>query len=808
MKNNFLTLTHFLYFLFIICLINLYTQIEATESQNIVINAKVIESFDKGNLLKATQEVEIIDKSGLIINSDKLEFDKKKSVLKIKKNVEINDTIKDYIINANEVIYYKNLNLIKTIGKTKIKTNTNHIIVGSDIEFDRNLNKIYSKNKTIITDDLNNKFFFNEFEILIVNKILKTNYLTVIDNKSNKYTLEKAVVNLDIKEVLGKDLTVNLNNEYTGSSENQPRIKGNSVILDNKNTIINKGVFTTCKIKDDCPPWTLSAEKINHDRNSKNIHYDNAILRVYNVPVFYFPKFFHPDPSVKRQSGFLIPKYGQSSSLGNYLSLPYYHVIKENSDLTFSPRLYEDKSIYQGEYRIIKKDFNSISDLSFKNDNFLIPGKKKFSSHFFSKTNLGLKFDNFDDSELNLKIESTSNDQFLKQYKLKSPLIVSNSVLHSNININASREDLNLQIFSESYEKLGLSNGDKYEYILPGYNFSKKILDNEKGTFKLMSSGVHKQYNTNVNEKTMINDFNFKSHRNLNLLGVVQSYEMLIKNFNAKGKNSNTIRDKSQNAISSIINYEAKLPLINSKGSYEKLFIPKMSFRYSPNKTKNISSIERFIDYDNLFSLNRIGSNSTVETGGSFTLGSEFFINNNNTKKEIFSSKFGASFRDKENFDLPLTSSLSRKSSDIFGEFNFVFNKFLDFKYDFALDNNLDQVNHNKISSIFTINNIVSTFELSERNNFFGNGSYFSNETKLLISDNNSLSFKTRKNKDTDLTEYYKMIYEYKNDCLVASLEYNKDYYTDGILQPDEEVFLSLTIMPFGKANSPKIIRD
>ena len=63
---------------------------------------------------------------------------------------------------------------------------------------------------------------------------------------------------------------------------------------------INKGIFTTCKKNDDCPPWTLQAKKITHDKLKKSIIYDNALLKLYDLPVFYFPKFFHPDPTVKK----------------------------------------------------------------------------------------------------------------------------------------------------------------------------------------------------------------------------------------------------------------------------------------------------------------------------------------------------------------------------------------------------------------------------------------------------------------------------------------------------------------------------
>ena len=51
----------------------------------------------------------------------------------------------------------------------------------------------------------------------------------------------------------------------------------------------------------------------------------------------------HPDPTVERQSGFLIPSFASSKSLGSYLNIPYYKVIAGNKDLTFKPRLYFNK---------------------------------------------------------------------------------------------------------------------------------------------------------------------------------------------------------------------------------------------------------------------------------------------------------------------------------------------------------------------------------------------------------------------------------------------------------------------------------
>ena len=48
----------------------------------------------------------------------------------------------------------------------------------------------------------------------------------------------------------------------------------------------------------------------------KTIYYENALIKVYNIPVFYLPKISHPDPTVDRRSGFLPPSYLDTKNLG------------------------------------------------------------------------------------------------------------------------------------------------------------------------------------------------------------------------------------------------------------------------------------------------------------------------------------------------------------------------------------------------------------------------------------------------------------------------------------------------------------
>ena len=70
------------------------------------------------------------------------------------------------------------------------------------------------------------------------------------------------------------------------------------------------------------------------------------------------------------------------------------------------------------------------------------------------------------------------------------------------------------------------------------------------------------------------------------------------------------------------------------------------------------------------------------------------------------------------------------------------------------------------------------------------------NTTSYSFDEKNSFRFQTRRNRKLSLTEYYDLLYEYKNDCLTAGVKYKKTYYQDGDLKPTEDLMFTLTIIP------------
>ena len=77
----------------------------------------------------------------------------------------------------------------------------------------------------------------------------------------------------------------------------------------------------------------------------------------------YFPKFFHPDPTVIRQSGFLKPTVNHSNVLGSSLTLPYFVKMSEKKDFTFKPSWFDnDIVMLQNEYRQINDNSEFLAD--------------------------------------------------------------------------------------------------------------------------------------------------------------------------------------------------------------------------------------------------------------------------------------------------------------------------------------------------------------------------------------------------------------------------------------------------------------
>ena len=770
---------------------------------SINIEAKNVLLDKKKDILTAIGEVKIYNlENSLNILGETLIFDKKNNTLTISDEVKINDIENSLDIKAETIILNKDKDILTASGKVKIHDLKNLLNIETEtIILDRKNNILSSLFDSVLVDRFNNIFKTKNFEYKLNDNLLRISNAHLKHFDNNSFKIDLAYIDTNLNKFTGKDILINLNNEAFNSN-NQPRIKGRSIKYKDNITEIEKGIFTTCKKTDSCPPWQLSAEKITHDKVKKNISYENVWLEIYDVPVFYFPKFFHPDPTVKRQSGFLMPTFKTSPNKNTYLSLPYFKVIDESKDLTFTPRLYaKDQILIQSEYREVSKNSSAISDISVLNDS-----NKKLKSHFFYNFNKDLNIKNFNQSNISLNIEKVSNDTYLKANKIISPIIKNYDVLETSIKLDATSEDLSIKTDFIIFENLNKKSSDRYEYIFPKVDLTKKIKNKTKlnGNFLFKSNNYFQNYETNVFEKVNNNDLIFNSNPKINNKGFYNNYEFVIKNSNTDSQNSSSFKEGSDFYISGLFQFNSSLPLIKNKNGYQKLIKPKISLKLSPNYTKNISENDNRLDVNNIYNLDRLSSSETLEGGISLTYGNDFIITDQKNSREILSFKLANNIRLKENEDLENNNQLGAKTSNLFAEAKYSPNSYLTTSYNISTKNNFHEVNYENLTAKINIKNLVTTFDYLNENDS-GKNTYLLNKTTYNFNESNNLSFSVRENKKTSLTEYYNLIYQYKNDCLAATIEYNKEYYNDRDIKPEESIFFKLTIIPFGETSTPNL---
>ena len=803
--------------------------------------------YDKiQNILKAKKNVEIIDlEKDTKINADDItylrneekiftkgnskaidnkntitahefDYDKIQNILKAKKNVEIIDLEKDTKINADDITYLRNEEKIFTIGNTTAIIEKKYDFESSDVSYYRNTSELYSKQKTSIKDKGGNYYELDEFNYSMDTKLLKGKNLKVLarvdNNKTDEYFFSEGFFNLGDKSYISKETKIKIHKDIFEDKENDPRLYGSSSRGDHKKTIINNGVFTSCKISDSRTPWCIKSKKIIHDKVKQNLIYENAVLKVYDIPVLYFPKFYHPDPTVKRRTGFLQPQFNNSKILGSSLYIPYFKTLGHDKDYTFKPTLFKkDKYILQNEFRKEGENSTLITDFSLtRGYKPLFETKEKSISHFFLNYNKNLRLPNFIESKFEAKIEKVTNDTYLKVFQnnlFVSPVMPADkSLMESKLQLELDTENSEFTSGIQVYESLSGKNSDRFQYVFPYYEFSKSLFDeNIIGTFNFTSSGNNKLVKTNNLKTTILNGIQYNSNNHVSQKGFTNNFSIYFKNTNTMAKNDSVYSTSPQIDGFSIFNIESSFPLSKRNNTKNMFLTPKISFRANPgNNMKNHSNTNKIITANNAFDINRLGISDSYEAGKSLTLGLDYKIDNIESqssddiiiKDKYLEFKLATVIRDQEESDIPVSSTIDKKNSNLFGSINNNLFDHINLGYDFSIDNDMETFDSHAFNTEISINNFVTTFNFIEQKNKLGATHMLSNTTEYKIDEHNFVKFSSRRNKSINLTEYYDLSYEYKNDCLTAAIKFNKVFYQDNDLRPSEDLFFTITLIP------------
>ncbi len=781
-------------------------------------NVKIIDKFNNHtiytNKITYLKNDEIIFTKGdskavndnTVILAQEFKYLQKTNLLIAKNKVTIDDPDEDIVIFSQEITYDQNKNVIFTEGFTEARVQSKYNFYSKNVFYNKQNAELSSKKKTQVLDDKYNlyeldKFNYSKKDFLLKgeNVKIKTNFNSNIN--SDEYFFESGFFDLDNRNFNASNTKISMQKSIFGNIENDPRLFGVTSFKEGKITQVNKGMFTSCKKREGCPPWSIQAQKIIHDKKKKQLIYDHAFIKVYDFPIVYFPKFFHPDPTVKRQSGLLKPILNESEILGSSLQLPYFKILSTDRDITFRPNIFNNNIfMLQNEYREKTENSTLIADFAFTNGyKSSLSNKKNSISHLFAKYKSNLNLNNFISSKLNINLEKVTNDTYLKVFDGNlSEMAVrpDKNNLISSIDLSLEHDDFNFSTGLTSYETLSGKNSDRYQYVLPYFNFSKNLFENQDlFNISFNSSGSNNLKNTNNLRSRIVNDINIESNDYIFDSGLKNKFGTYLKNLNTTGKNDDLYKSSPQVELMGIFEMSSSLPLIKYGEMFNDYIEPKISFRFNPSDMKDHSNSSRKINTSNIFEINRLGLTDTFEEGKSLTIGFEYKKERIENINNYFGFKVGSVFRHDDQLRIPSSSSI-KQSGDLIGSIQSNLNKNLNFSYDFAIDNNYKTLEYNSFNADFNFNKFSTGIKFIEENGKIGDANSIENTLRYNFDENNYLSFNTRRNRKISFTEYYNLIYEYKNDCLTAGIKYNKTYYQDRDLLPTENFMISITLFP------------
>ena len=773
------------------------------KAKNITIDKKTRITIFKNN-------VEVKDQFDNLLKADYVEYNKESNFLKLMGNINSSDASGNIFI-SEKATYDNNLKIFKSLGKTYLETIKGYKVETSDITLDNNKSSITSNKTTIIKDKNDNNIYLDNFNYLKKENIFKSvGSIKVIDKLKNSYNFTQIYIDEKKEEIIGSDAKLFINNkDFKFNNKNKPRVFANTIsIKENQSTFI-KSNFTMCDYRknDKCPPWELKAKKMSHDKIKKTIYYESALIKIYDIPIFYFPKLAHPDPTVVRRSGFLIPSYADTKNLGSGIDIPYFWAINKDKDLTINSKLFaSEHPLFLGEYRQAFKDSNLVFDFGYTEGYKKTSKTKKVGnkSHIFA--NFLKDFDTSDKISNNLEInlQHVSDKKYLKLYKIDSELIdFETEVLENYIDYSRINENKNsfLSLNLNNYRTLADTYNDKYEYILPEINYEKQLFSSKFGYGEFRTNFKVHNYDTNKNKRFLTNNLDWSIDRPFAEKIFNGKIMTKLKNINYEVKNVDGFKPDSTSEIYGAIGYLASIDLYKSNlGMSDHVLTPKMLIKYSPNYMRKEKG-DFNLSGKNLFELDRIQSSENFEGGTNLAAGFDYKIKKDN---DNIGFSLGQIINEKKNNkNMPDSSSLDKRFSDVIGNFNYDKDEKFSFDYNFSIDQNYKETNLNDVSMNYMSNDITFKMNYLEEEKKSGNNEYIKTALEYKKGENNIFSFSSKRDLITNSSEFYDLSYEYLNDCLKAGIFYRREFYNDSEIEAENSLMFKITLSTFGSVNTP-----
>lgn len=583
---------------------------------------------------------------------------------------------------------------------------------------------------------------------------------------------------------------------------------------DGNTTILERAVYSPCLPCEKDPErpllWQVKAVKVTHDQAKKTVEYEDATFEVLGVPVAYTPHFSHPDPSVKRLSGFLSPRIGGSGRLGFRVGTPYFWAINDATDLTLTPYYTTQEGVYAvGDFRQLFNSGQLTAQVSVGygeefDANGFATGRDEFRGHIFAHGG----WDVTDNWRVGFDLERSSSDTYLKRFQFTSP-----NFLTSDLYAEGFYDRSYFSLIGYSFQGLrAFSDPDQTPLVLPLAQASW-VMEPEivGGSLELSANGIAIHRDEGVNQRRFslgaawqrpwITDLGSVITLNLSVRGDLYDTDNVL---NAAGTD---VSGQSARLLPKAA-VEFRYPLARPTENGRQVIEPIVQLVLAPSTPlssviSNEDSQSFEFDDTNLFAVDRFPGYDRWDAGSRFVYGlrSAYYGNNGTT----FSVFFGESYEFTDEEDVyPGSAGVGDGRSDFVGAITFTPTEWLDVQHNFRLDKDDLSFNRNDVRAVITTKRLQAAFGYAAVKDQTGvpnqddrDEIYVSASAK--ITDYWTLYGDTRRrlNDNTGMISSGVGLF-YGDECIEVGAMYRRDTTRDRDVTPDTSVNLVLRLRNLG----------
>ena len=691
-----------------------------------------------------------------------------------------------------------------------------------DDHFILNARKIINKNKESVV------IAKGDVEVIQGKEILRADYLefnkktnivyakgnvSILDEDGVVYFADYAEIDKGFQNGLTKNISILFPDNSRVAASSGQRFKG-------KISKLKKALYTACNCDDPNknPTWQIKAQEITHDSNRKKIKYKNAFLEFLGFPVAYAPYYSHPDPSVKRQSGFLVPKYTSNSELGSIFSTPYYFFLSPYKDLTIEPiAISSQRPVIFGQYRQAFYNGELNIEGSFTN------AERRTRSATYSNKNRGHIFikGNFDHNDFwryGFNIKRSTDDTYLRRYLFEG-----------------ATDRLKSDFFIEGFDQ-------RHYFYATGLTTQSQSATYESRKTPLILPSINYNFQS---EKTNIGfidlDLNFLS---LTRREGADSKKIIIQpaiTYPFKDKFGNRFVIKAETSLSAYMlshvsrtgSYDYKgykyrlqpqlllgwdLPLQKTQNNYNYLLKPQAALILAPNRgddalIPNEDSVSFEFDEIDLFNSSLYPGTDKIEKSNQrIDYGLDFSIKSK--EKELKTDFFiGQSIRIRKNNNFSVHSGLHERWSDIIGRIGFGFGTNSNLSYRFLFNKDQMKTRRDEVS-----------FSTRIYNNSLSIGYIYLEPTAGISDEREELNFSSTQRINDNYSLYYSLredlsssgagllgqtlSLKFNNECLTTEFFLSRSYSMDREIQPNDTIGINFIFKTLGTFSTGRNISN